>query len=385
MIRSQDFLDRASQWGFNCYTGVPCSYLQPLINGAMSSPHLRYITAANEGDAVAIASGMELASQRCIVMMQNSGLGNAVNPLTSLNIPFQIPILLIITWRGQPQGDRDEPQHQLMGKITPHLLDLMTIPWQYFPAETQQIAPTFSRIINHFQQQQTPYALIMPKGVVEATPLTATISPKIPSLTPATATLTALPSWTRREVLQAILSATQPTDILLTTTGYTGRELYNLADRDNQLYLVGSMGCASSVGLGMAIAHPQKRIIILDGDGAALMRLGAWAAIGCERPANLVHILLDNRCHESTGGQPTVSASLNFSAIAEACGYEKVVRVETPPVLSQNLQSPTSQLTFLHIPVQPGTAKSLPRPHISPSAAAQRLRQYLHQPNSCYS
>lgn len=377
MIDAQDFIDCAARYGFNFYTGVPCSYLKAFINCAIDSPRIRYIAATNEGDAVAIASGLELAGKRSIVMLQNSGLGNAVNPLTSLNAVFKIPILLIITWRGQPQGDRDEPQHQLMGKITPNLLDLMQIPWQYFPTESAQIEPILNQALQHLNSERTPYALIMPKGSVESTPLTSKIALKAPPIVHPISSAIAPAQYSRHDILKAIQTVVKPSDILLATTGYTGRELYSLQDSENQFYMVGSMGCVSSLGLGIALSQPQRRVIVIDGDGAMLMRLGALATIGYERPANFFHILLDNHCHESTGGQPTVSASLNFGAIASACGYKNVVCTTTPAALQNALQSSSKQLTFIHVPIKPGTSQTLPRPQISPSEVAQRFRQFL--------
>lgn len=179
MIPAETFIQATQKLGFGLYTGVPCSYLTPFINYVIDSPNLRYVSAANEGDAVAIASGAELAGIPSIVMFQNSGLGNAVNPLTSLNQTFKIPILIIVTWRGQPDGVADEPQHHLMGQITPQLLELMQIPWDYFPTEVEEIQPTLNRAMEHLKTQQTPYALIMKKGSVESCPLNSSLPLKL--------------------------------------------------------------------------------------------------------------------------------------------------------------------------------------------------------------
>ena len=164
--------------------------------------------------------------------------------------------------------------------------------------------------------------------------------------------------------------------MLVATTGYTGRELYANDDRPNQFYMVGSMGCAVSVGLGLAVARPERRIVVLDGDGAALMRLGALATVGYERPVNLVHVLLDNGVHESTGGQATVSRSIDFGGLAAACGYTRVKRVTQPAKLAAILERPATELTFVHVPILPGVPE-LPRPSITPAAVAARLRAHL--------
>jgi len=377
MIAAESFIQAAKEQGFGLYTGVPCSYLTPFINYVIDSPDLRYIGAANEGEAVAIAAGADLAGMRSVVMFQNSGLGNAVNPLTSLNYIFKIPILVITTWRGQPGGTPDEPQHELMGAITPQLLDLMQVPWEYFPTDTEAISPTLARAVAHMTEHKTPYALIMTKGAVATCQLNSLLSYKLLSVQPAPTVITEKPSSTRQEILQAIQAASLPQDVILATTGFTGRELYALADKENQLYQVGSMGCISSLGLGIALTQPQRRVIAIDGDGAALMRLGALATIGYQRPANLLHILLDNHTHESTGGQSTVSHSIDFGAIASACGYEQVVTATTPQQVKSLLQSPLEKLTFLYIPTKSGVPNGLPRPIITPLEVAQRLRKFM--------
>ncbi len=377
MIKSEYFIQAAQEKGFGLYTGVPCSYLKSFINTVIDDHHLRYVGAANEGDAVAIAAGAELAGVPSVVMFQNSGFGNAVNPLTSLTHTFKIPILVIVTWRGQPGGAPDEPQHQLMGAITPQLLDLIQVPWEPFPTEIDQVEPTLERAIAHMRQFQTPYALVMQKGSVESCPLSSQLAIKPQSISTTNLPQQQAPAFTRCDILQAIQGATGADDILLATTGYTGRELYAIEDRSNQLYMVGSMGCVSSLALGIALAQPHRRVIAIDGDGAALMRLGAFATIGYERPPNLLHILLDNQRHESTGGQSTVSASINFGAIAKACGYEQVAVATTPEEVKALTQDPSEQLKFIHVKIKPGIPDKLPRPKITPIDVAQRLRQFI--------
>lgn len=376
MIEAQQFIHAASQRGIDFYAGVPCSYLTPFINQVITSPDIQYVGAANEGDAVAIGAGAELAGRRAVVMFQNSGLGNAVSPLTSLNYVFRIPVLLITTLRGEPGGAPDEPQHELMGEITTRLLDEMQIPWEYFPAEDTEVEPALDRALAHMDSERRPYALVMRKGTVKPSPLRANYPTKPiitapPSVEDATSK--------RRDMLNAIQSNVTGKDVLIATTGYTGRELYSCSDRPNQLYMVGSMGCASSLGMGLALASPRHRIIVLDGDGAALMRLGAMTSIGYERPANLIHILLDNSVHESTGAQPTVSKSVDFCSIAAACGYENVIRTADPELLGATLNGETRKLTFIHAPVIPGIDGELERPNIRPVQVAERLRQFLRE------
>jgi phosphonopyruvate decarboxylase len=374
VIDAEYFIEKWKDQGFDTYAGVPCSYLKPFINHVIESPDRRYIGAANEGEAVAIAAGASLGGRRGVAMCQNSGLGNAVNPLTSLTYTFRIPILLITTLRGEPGGPPDEPQHELMGKITTDMLELMRIPWEYFPTERDQVDPIMQRALGHQDSQGLPYALVMRKGSVAPTSLHGNFPVRAckPTFTEA-----ASPVASRRDMLLAMQAATTESDVVVATTGYTGRELYACDDRPGQIYMVGSMGCASSFALGLATAQPQRRIIVLDGDGAALMRLGALCTIGYERPPNLVHVVLDNGIHESTGGQMTVSRSVDFCAIASASGYPRTSTVASPDALQRAIESASDELTFIHAPITPGISDNLPRPSIKPSEVASRLRAFL--------
>lgn len=375
MIEAGSFVSAAAARGFSIYSGVPCSYLTPFINYTIGSGQLRYVAAANEGDAVAIAAGAELAGCGGVAMFQNSGLGNAVNPLTSLTWTFRIPILLIVTWRGEPGGHADEPQHELMGQITPRMLELMDIPWAPFPDSEAAIAPTLDAAVASMQATQRPYALVMRKGSVADSVLggrlrePAALQPTAVSRRPASAR--------RQDMLTAIRAADSGRDVLVATTGYMGRELYALGDRANQLYMVGSMGCAVSLALGIALVQPHRRVIAIDGDGAALMRLGALSTVAYQRPDNLVHIVIDNGQHESTGGQATVSPHVDFCAIAAACGYPRVATASEPAELAALLAASAAGPLFIHVPVLPGVPANLPRPVITPAEVAARLRRHL--------
>jgi phosphonopyruvate decarboxylase len=374
MIEAGDFIQSARREGFELYSGVPCSYLKPFINAVIDSDELRYIGAANEGDAVAIAAGAFLAGVRGVAMFQNSGFGNAVSPLTSLTHTFRIPVLLIITLRGEPGGAADEPQHELMGQITTGLLELMNIPWAFFPDATADIEPVLATARAHMDQTGEAYALVMRKGSVAKSDLQA--APELRAIRAWDGRAAPAPAVQRGDLLRVVQAAVPDTDVIVATTGYTGRELYANGDRPNQLYMVGSMGCAVSVGLGLAVAGPDRRVIVLDGDGAALMRLGASATVGYERPGNLVHVLLDNGLHESTGGQSTVSRSIDFAGLAASCGYQRVETVAHPDELAAVLDRPTGELTFVHAPILPGVPE-LPRPSITPVEVAARLRAHL--------
>lgn len=375
MIEAGAFITAARARGFGLYTGVPCSYLTPFINYTIGAPGLRYVGAANEGDAVAIAAGAELGGQRAVVMFQNSGLGNAVNPLTSLTHTFRLPVLLIVTWRGEPGGDPDEPQHELMGTITPQLLELMGIPWALFPESGADVEPALDRAVTHMETGRRPYALVMRKGSVAGATLSAGAERAPPPPGEGVPRQAAVAQ--RHSMLEAIRAAAGNRDLLVATTGFTGRELYALGDTANQLYMVGSMGCAVSLALGLAIARPDRRVIAIDGDGAALMRLGALTTVAAEQPPNLVHVLVDNGRHESTGGQATVSPGVDFCAIARGAGYPSVAAVVEPASLRAALADRAPGLRFFHVPVLPGVLPGLPRPSMPPAAVAERLRAWL--------
>ena len=318
MIGADAFLDPARARGFGFYAGVPCSFLTPIINRVISDPALEYVGATSEGEAVAIAAGAWLAGKKTVVMCQNSGLGNAVNPLTSLSFPFRIPTLLVVTWRGQP-GIHDEPQHELMGQITGRLLDAMRDPPAPVPGDARGRGAGPREAETAMDRSELPFGLVMARDAVRDDGLDE--KPHDPRPPGARRDLREHgPRPARVEMLQRFLAVVPDTTAVIATTGKCGRELFTLADRPQHLYQVGSMGGASAMGLGVAL-HTPRPVVVLDGDGAALMKLGNLATIGNRAPANLVHVVLDNGVHDSTGGQATVSANVDFAAVALACGY----------------------------------------------------------------
>lgn len=379
MIQAEDFVEAARSLGFTRYTGVPCSFLTPFINYVINDQNLNYISSANEGDALASAAGAAIGGERSVVMMQNSGLGNAVSPITSLAWVFRIPMIIITTHRGAP-GVKDEPQHELMGQITEQLFNTMQVPWETFPAEKTGIQPALQRAVDHMQQQQRPYGFIMQKGTVAPHDLKKN---SITDISTRQIQRKTFPSTTdrcdRRTVLEYIIKLTPENEnIIIATTGFTSRELFATEDRMNQLYMVGSMGCASSLGLGLALARPDLRVIIIDGDGAALMRMGNFATIGSYAGNNLVHLVLDNEAHDSTGAQATVSSNVRFADIAAACGYAICLDGSDLAILDElfsqeNCQGPR----FGHLKIKTGTMENLPRPDISPNEVLKRLMQHI--------
>ena len=392
MIEAKAFCDAAKAAGFAIYTGVPCSYVKPFINYVIDATDLTYIGATNEGDAVAIATGAELGGKRAIVMMQNSGLGNAVSPLTSLNAVFRIPVLMIVTLRGEPGGPSDEPQHELMGAITTKMLETMNVAWSYFPMEAAEIGPSIEKAVAHMTETGLPFCLVMKKDSVGPHKLATKPVVRLAQgdsrpahVTPATdAKAVAATAGdekakrpSREDALRGVQRAVDPRDIVIATTGFTGRELYACEDRHNQLYVVGSMGCASSIGLGLAWARPDRRVVVLDGDGAMLMRLGALATLAYEQPKNLVHVLLDNEAHESTGGQSTVSHSMDLTGVARSCGYPSVAKAENVEDLEARLADRAPGLRFVSLKTRHGVPDDLPRPKVTPREVAGRIRKVL--------
>jgi phosphonopyruvate decarboxylase len=391
MIQAHEFVEAARARRFDWYAGVPCSYLSPFINYVLQDPSLHYLSMANEGDAVALIAGVALAGAaglphgRAISMMQNSGLGNAVSPLTSLTWTFGLPQLLIITWRGQP-GVPDEPQHRLMGAITPAMLQAMEIPWELFPTEVDAIGPALDRATAHMDDNGRPYALVMQKGTVAPYPLKPgaravatrrSAAPAAAVVKPRRVAPEARPS--RQDALREIVARSPVgSSAVLASTGFCGRELYAIDDRPNQLYMVGSMGCVVPFALGLALARPDLRVIALDGDGAALMRMGAFASVGAYGPPNLQHLLLDNGVHDSTGGQATVSPLVSFAEVAAACGYASSLETDDLAQVAAWLEAaPLDGPRFVRLLTRAGTPDDLPRPSVAPVDVKTRLMQHF--------
>lgn len=376
MIEASEFVGPLKEAGYSFFTGVPCSYLKPFINHVINDDSLDYVTAASEGEAVGISLGASLAGRKTVTMCQNSGLGNMVNPLTSLNYPFRVPTLLIVTWRGEP-GQPDEPQHEQMGEITHRLLETMDIPWRPFPRELGEIAPTLAEADETMRRTGRPFALVMSKGSVAPETLEEQPSPEIVEARcdhyePGERS-------TRSEALERILDLLRGDEAVIATTGKTGRELFTIADRPNHLYVVGGMGTASGIGTGVALARPGQKVIVLDGDGAALMKMGAFATIGRYQPENLVHIVLDNEQHDSTGGQQTASSVTRFADVAAATNYRRVASAERLEDLSSVLPGFLEQPgpSLLHLKIKPGSPENLGRPTVKPHEVKDRFSEFL--------
>ena len=377
MIEASDFLNEAARRGFGFFTGVPCSFLTPVINRAASDPVLRYVGAASEGEAVAIAAGAWLGGRSTAVLCQNSGLGNAVNPLTSLNAPFRIPTLMIVTWRGQP-GRPDEPQHEVMGRITHDLLSLCGVAHGAFPNALEDVAPALDAAERSMADTSLPFAFVMEQGSVREGPLDE--PPRRRGLVDDAVTVLdeAGERPARALLLERLLALIPDTAAVVATTGKCGRELFTLADRPQHLYQVGSMGGASAMGLGVALTTDCP-VVVLDGDGAALMKMGNLATIGAYHPPNLVHVLLDNGVHDSTGGQATSAPVVEFARVALACGYRSAWSCDTAAGFEAAMQAALRAPgpCFVHARIAPGSMGKLGRPTVAPHEVARRFRAFV--------
>jgi phosphonopyruvate decarboxylase len=375
LINTKMFGEELKKMGFRFFSGVPCSFLKNLINYAIND--CDYVAATNEGEAVAIAAGAYLAGEKPVVLMQNSGLTNAVSPLVSLNYPFRIPVLGFVSLRGEP-GIPDEPQHELMGRITTQMLDLMEIKWEYLSTDFEQAKNQLVRAHSYIERDQT-FFFVVKKNTFEKEPLKDQKQRSNLNVLKVGKTKDdQLP--TRIETLKRINSLKDNNTIQLATTGKTGRELYEIEDAPNNLYMVGSMGCVSSLGLGLALAKKDKDIVVIEGDGALLMRMGSLATNGCYAPKNMLHILLDNNTHDSTGGQSTVSHNVNFVDIAAACGYSKSIYVHNLEELESCIKDwkREKNLTFLYMKIAKGSIEGLGRPKMKPYEVKERLKVFLH-------
>lgn len=363
-MKVQDFVKII---GGEFFTGVPDSLLKPLVDYLIDNcqDNENHVIAANEGNAVAIGAGYHLATGKVpVIYMQNSGEGNAVNPIASLLHPnvYGIPELFIIGWRGEP-GVKDEPQHVFQGEITLKLLEVLEI--KYYVIRDNTTLQELSRmmeIIQKLLQQGTSAALVVAKG--------ALIYKKKQY---ANGYL-----MKREDVLEHILAVTGDNPII-STTGKTSRELFELREKNKlvddvnvhsrDFLTVGSMGHSSSIALGMALQLPEKNIWCIDGDGAILMHGGAMAVIGKAQPENLIHVVINNEAHESVGGQPTAANAVDLTAMATACGYKYAHCVADFASLDKILEkyAELKGLRFLEIKAAIGSRTNLGRPIISPS------------------
>ena len=375
MIAGASLLECFRARDVSLVTGVPCSYLNGVIGAAIAEPEVRYLVATSEGEAVGMAIGTWLGGGSPLVLCQNSGLGNMVNPLSSLAYPCRTPFPILCSWRGQP-GVTDEPQHELMGPITPRLLRLLELESATLPRDEAELEPLAAVAEEAMTRRRLPFCLLVERGSIDDAPV-AEPEPRR-RLRGRLVRLDGERQLARVDALERLLAEVEDDAAIVATTGKTGRELYTLADRRQHFYQVGAMGCASAVGLGIALQTPRP-VVVLDGDGAALMKLGNMATVGAAAPANLVHVLLDNGVHDSTGGQRTAAGTVSFPDVAIACGYRSAVSCAAGRDFDEALAAATAEPGphLVHLRIRQGSLEPLGRPKIHPSEVARRFRDFV--------
>lgn len=375
MINQEIFLHTLRSEGVEFFTGVPDSYLNGFCDYLLRNvSQEKNVIAANEGNAIAIAAGHFLATQEIpFVYMQNSGLGNTVNPLVSLadKQVYAIPMILLIGWRGQP-GTGDWAQHELQGEITPGLLDLMNIPYDILPDDDDKVTGILKQAVTLARSNRKPYALIAPKGVMAGEKMNNKDQTY---------------SMSREEAIEVVLDH-MPTDTIYSaTTGRATRELFFLREKRNEskktdFLNIGSMGHASSVAFGIALAKPQRKVVCLDGDAAAMMHLGAMTMLHKYNVPNYLHIILNNGAHESVGGQPSAGHLIDFTKIAESCGYKTIGHpVTTREELTQAIEILAKEpfAAFIDVRIHKGMRGKLPPLDFSHREAIDNLIKELNK------
>lgn len=359
MISCQNFYEKLVENGIDFFTGVPDSLLKDFCAYiADNTPKEKNIIAANEGNAVALAAGHHLASGKFgLVYLQNSGEGNAINPLTSLVDPevYSIPMLLLIGWRGEPEK-KDEPQHVKMGKITLGLIETLGIPYKLLDNNLEDI---ISEAVEYMTNNKGPYAIIVKKDTFEEYKLRSKISTNY--------------DLSREEAIRLIISLLEDRDIVVSTTGKTSRELFELREEKKQSHekdflTVGSMGHASSIALGIALEKTKRNVYCLDGDGAFIMHMGILSTVGKLKPKNFKHIIINNFSHDSVGGQPTAGDVINIPLIAKANGYVDSFSANTKNETIEKLNKIKEMdgPVLLEIKVNKDSRKNLGRPTRTP-------------------
>jgi phosphonopyruvate decarboxylase len=321
VINTKNFYSLLNENGIHFYTGVPDSLLKNICAYITdNTSQENNIIAPNEGNAIALGAGYHLATGEIpLIYMQNSGIGNAINPILSLadKKVYSIPMLLMIGWRGEP-GVKDEPQHITQGGVTLKLLDAMDIPYEIIPDDFEKARPIIKKSIEIIRQKCSPFAFVIRKNLFEPYKLQNKIETNF--------------DMNREEAIKLIVDSLEEEDIIVSTTGKVSRELYEyrrvLEQGHNKDFLtVGSMGHASSIALEISVNKSNRNVFCLDGDGAAIMHLGSLTSIGQLAPKNFKHIILNNGAHESVGAQPTVGLDIDFCSIAKACGYNSTFSI----------------------------------------------------------
>ena len=379
MISPKFFYETLTNYGINFYAGVPDSLLKNLcayITDHSDATH--NIIAANEGGAMGLAAGHYLATgQIPVVYMQNSGEGNIINPLASLTDPdvYNIPVLLVIGWRGKP-GIHDEPQHVKQGKVTTGLLNVMGVDYTVLSKEEDKAEVQIKKAVAYMQATRLCYALVIEKDTFDTYSLQNVEKNNL--------------AMSREEAIQTVAAALGGKDVIVSTTGMISRELFEYRTAMNQSHerdflTVGSMGHASQIALGIALAKQDRKVWCFDGDGASIMHMGSMAIVAQKAPKNYIHVVFNNGAHDSVGGQPTVGLYIDLPAIAKAVGYKQIISVDNKAELEKQLSTLNCQLStvggpvFLEVKVKKGNRKDLGRPTTTPIQNKEALMDFLNR------
>ncbi|MBS0171922.1 MAG: phosphonopyruvate decarboxylase [Nitrospira sp.] len=362
MIDPQKFLACLQANGVDFFAGVPDSLLKELCACLEYVPPAgQHVITANEGGAVALALGYHLATRKIpLVYLQNSGLGNIINPLLSLADAevYAVPMLLVIGWRGEP-GVHDEPQHTKQGRVMLAMLESMGIPYSILGPESEDPQIALEPALTIIRKTSAPFALVIKKGTFGSFSPPEGMSPVF--------------ELTREAAIQQVLECLDDRDIVVATTGMASREVYEYRARKGQgherdFLTVGGMGHASQIALGLALHKPHRSVYCLDGDGALLMHMGGLAITGALKPRNLKHIVLNNGAHDSVGGQPTVGFMVDILGMARAAAYEQVFQARTGGEVRSGVTGLKHSRgpSLLEIRVRRGARKDLGRPASTP-------------------
>ena len=369
-----DVKEFVEELGVDFYTGVPDSQVKALCNYLMYTYGVskKHIIAANEGNATALAAGYHLATGKVpLVYMQNSGIGNIVNPVVSLlnEKVYNIPCIFVVGWRGE-SGVYDEPQHIFQGKITIPLLENIGIHTCIINSDItlDEFKNSYLGLKKYLDKGQS-IAFVIRKGAL-------TFQENI--------IYQNAYEMRREEIIEGIVDIAKE-DIIVSTTGKTSRELFEIREKNKQSHkydflTVGSMGHSSSIALEIALQKPNEKVWCIDGDGAALMHMGAMAVIGKNKPSNLIHVVINNEAHETVGGMPTAAEVIDFPTIAKACGYENAICVSNRDELIKSLVSvkESDKLSFVEVKSAIGARRDLGRPTISPVVNKENFMKFLN-------
>ncbi len=379
MITPKFFYDTLASYGIDFYAGVPDSLLKNLCAYITDNADVAHnIITANEGGAIGLAVGHYLATEKIsVVYMQNSGEGNIINPLASLTDKdvYNIPVLLVIGWRGKP-GAHDEPQHVKQGKITTGLLNVMGIDYTVLSKEEDKAAAQIKKAVDYMQLTKECYALVIEKDTFEDYKFQNTEKNDL--------------TLSREEAIQIVAAVIGEKDTIVSTTGMISRELFEYRTAMNEgherdFLTVGSMGHASQIALGIALEKKDRRIWCFDGDGATLMHMGSMAIVASKTPKNYVHIVFNNGAHDSVGGQPTVGLEIDLPSVAKAVGYKDAISIDNKEELDQYLSTLNTILStiggpvLLEVRVKKGNRKDLGRPTTTPIQNKEALMEFLNK------